>query len=125
MLLAEFRLEFPEFSNTTTYPDTFVDRRLIQAWSRINEEFFGEQASYAHGYLTAHLLKKFPPATVGGGTVSPEVKSVTAGRASITYVTSVEAGAMMTTGLESTEYGRMYLEIVDRLPHPYVTTEQF
>lgn len=104
--VAEFRLEFPEFADTSAYSNDYVQRKLDQAARRMDASFFGDVADDAQGYMTAHLITINPPTGSAGGRV---VSSVTAGSASVTYESSHTAGR----GLESTGYGRNYLELRD------------
>lgn len=111
LLISEFRAAFPAFSNTTTYTDLYVSRKLDEAWRQMNPSRLGERTSDAQGYLAAHLLTLFPPSTVPMTAGAREVQSVTAGRASVTYSSSQNASTIEGS-LGSTVYGKEYLRLI-------------
>lgn len=61
--LAEFRLQFPEFANATTYPDATIQRWWDMAINYINPAdsayFSGAALGFAVSLMTAHLAKSF------------------------------------------------------------------
>lgn len=113
--VSAFRIKFPAFASTITYPDTIVEDRLEEAIDQVNLDWFGTRADKATYYLTAHLL------VFNGGGVGVSgapVSSVTAGSASITYA----VGSVVTGDpLMATSYGREYMRLM-RLCGPAATT---
>lgn len=91
----------PAFADETKYPSLYVQLMLDAAWRRISEEYLDTLADDAHVFLTAHLITATSRDRGGG------VQSVSAGPISVSYFAGYGE-----RGLNSTSYGREYLEIV-------------
>ena len=53
----QFRTDFPEFANTTRYPDPSVDFYLSQADALLNQDVQGNQFVYLAELFTAHYVE--------------------------------------------------------------------
>jgi len=77
--IAQFRSDFPEFSNTTTYPDTSVSLWMTVATSMVNACRWMELTDIGIELVTAHHLvleKRDSDAVAAGGTPG-EIKGPT------------------------------------------------
>ncbi|MFJ5452951.1 DUF4054 domain-containing protein [Pectobacterium jejuense] len=67
----KFRDDFPEFSNTTRYPDASVSFYLGQADTLLDQNMQGDQFVYLAELFTAHYTesrgRQLAAATAGGG----------------------------------------------------------
>ena len=112
-----FRVAFPEFTSTDTYPDVMLDYWSGIARLQVNEIRFGDL--YGHGvYLfVAHncvLQAQSVSASDGGGTPGQQsgaIASKSVGSASISYDT---ASTMLPNAghWNSTQYGRMFAQLM-------------
>ena len=68
----QFRTDFPEFANTTRYPDPSVDFYLSQADALLNQDVQGNQFVYLAELFTAHYVELRGRALAGssGGPVN-------------------------------------------------------
>lgn len=119
MDIAQFRIVFAEFANTTTYPDS-----MITFWSNIAENqtdpnLFGDIRTPIVQLYTAHEITLAAknvkdasfgafPGDIGGATSSKEV-----GSSSVSYDTgsSMEKDAGY---WNTTEYGKSYMRLIKR-----------
>ncbi len=99
LLLANFRAIYPEFTDTSIWPDALVDARLQMAQRQTNPLYFDSQARAddAQGLLTAHLLLI--------GLRTNGATRVSAGSASVQYPTWKRS-------LQQTLYGQEYERII-------------
>jgi hypothetical protein len=114
---AKFRTDFPEFSDSTAYPDSQVTFWIGIATRLINADRWGDLTDFGIELLVAHnlvLWKQASKAAAGGG-VPGLASGVTASKAvadvSVGYdtsVASVEDGG----NYNLTTYGTRYLEFV-------------
>lgn len=110
LTVAQFRQQMPAFADVVAYTDVYLSDKLDETARQMSVSRLGERLSDAQKYLTAHLIVMFPPSGVSG-TAAREVASVTAGRATVSYVNSQLAHTVHGS-LESTVYGKEYLRIV-------------
>lgn len=110
LTIAQFRVLLPVFADAAVYSDLFLANALDEAWRQMNPDRLGVRTSDAQKYLVAHLITLFPP-TGAAGTAAREVASVTAGRATVSYVNS-QGASPISGSLESTIYGKEYMRIV-------------
>lgn len=71
--VSDFRRDFPEFSDTTKYPDPAVNFYLGQADTILSQEMMGDQFVYLVELFTAHyteLRGRMLAATAMGGGVN-------------------------------------------------------
>ena len=66
----QFRNDFPEFADTTRYPDASVNFYLGQADTVLNPDVLGDQFVYLAELFTAHYTELRGRALAGGGYVS-------------------------------------------------------
>jgi hypothetical protein len=114
---AKFRTDFPEFSDTTAYPDAQVNFWIGIASKLVNACRWGELTDFGIELLVAHnlvLWKQSSKSAAGGGVPGLAI-GVTASKAvadvSVSYdtsVASVEGGG----NYNLTTYGTRYLEYV-------------
>jgi Protein of unknown function (DUF4054) len=115
LTVAQFRLDFPEFANTTTYTDSMIQFWLTLAASLINAAAWGALATQGQELITAHYLVgavKNQLAAAGGGMPGQVgvVSSKSAGPVSGSYNT--ELGALEGGGdWNTTSYGQQYLKL--------------
>jgi hypothetical protein len=114
MTLAQFRTRYQQFADTTAYPDDLMDMVLQEASRQINDDFFGDVADDAHGYLSAHIATNSINDGAASGAVASGISSVTAGSASISYASVSAAAASALSELDSTAFGKAYNRIVHR-----------
>lgn len=60
ILIATFKVRFPEFDPGDASNDALIQAMLDDAEARINSTLFGALEDSAHGWLTAHLLTVHP-----------------------------------------------------------------
>lgn len=95
----------PEFSAVDPAVSTYW---LDHAARSISVAVLGDDTSYAHAMLTAHLLKRQNLGS-SSGTGTP-IQSESVGDVSVSY--AVAAPAASSTGLDSTSYGQEFRRIV-------------
>lgn len=116
MDIAQFRQSFPEFNDTTTYPDSLVQFWMTVAVSLVNAERWGELTDLGIALVTAHhlalALKDQKTAAVGGvpGQVTGPQSSKAVDKVSASYNT--DAVAIKDGGFwNATMYGVRYLSL--------------
>ncbi|WP_322073336.1 DUF4054 domain-containing protein [Burkholderia cepacia] len=116
MDIAQFRQSFPEFNDTTTYPDSLVQFWMTVAVSLVNADRWGELTDLGVALVTAHhlalALKDQKTAAVGGvpGQVTGPQSSKAVDKVSASYNT--EAVAVKDGGFwNATMYGVRYLSM--------------
>ena len=116
MDVSQFRQSFPEFDDTTTYPDSLVQFWMTVAVSLVNAERWGELTDLGIALVTAHHLalavKDQKMAAVGGvpGQVSGPQSSKAVDKVSASYDTA--AVAIKDGGFwNATMYGVRYLSL--------------
>ena len=116
MDIAQFRQSFPEFNDTTTYPDSLVQFWMTVAVSLVNADRWGELTDLGVTLVTAHhlalALKDKKTAAVGGvpGQVTGPQSSKAVDKVSASYNT--EAVAIKDGGFwNATMYGVRYLSM--------------
>ncbi|MGN8184588.1 DUF4054 domain-containing protein [Burkholderia sp. LS-044] len=116
MDIAQFRQSFPEFNDTTTYPDSLVQFWMTVAVSLVNADRWGELTDLGVALVTAHhlalALKDQKTAAVGGvpGQVTGPQSSKAVDKVSASYNT--EAVAIKDGGFwNATMYGVRYLSM--------------
>ncbi|MFB2832945.1 DUF4054 domain-containing protein [Floridanema evergladense] len=105
---SEFVIDFPEFADTTKYPQARVERAIARASTQVDNEL--GLASELIGQLTAHLLAIGTPGTIGGAGTGAISSLSVSGEYSVTY-----AGETQATGsnpLNATPYGREFLRLL-------------
>jgi len=114
--VSQFRQSFPEFDDTTTYPDSLVQFWMTVAVSLVNAERWGELTDLGIALVTAHHLalavKDQKMAAVGGvpGQVSGPQSSKAVDKVSASYDTA--AVAIKDGGFwNATMYGVRYLSL--------------
>ncbi|PRD90435.1 DUF4054 domain-containing protein [Burkholderia multivorans] len=116
MDVSQFRQSFPEFDDTTTYPDSLVQFWMTVAVSLVNADRWGDLTDLGIALVTAqHLalaVKDQKMAAVGGvpGQVSGPQSSKAVDKVSASYDTS--AVAIKDGGFwNATMYGVRYLSL--------------
>ncbi|MBU9340704.1 DUF4054 domain-containing protein [Burkholderia multivorans] len=116
MDVSQFRQSFPEFNDTTTYPDALVQFWMTVAVSLVNPDRWGELTDLGIALVTAHhlalALKDQKMAAVGGvpGQVTGPQSSKAVDKVSASYDTS--AVAINDGGFwNATMYGVRYLSL--------------
>ncbi|MBU9403994.1 DUF4054 domain-containing protein [Burkholderia multivorans] len=116
MDVSQFRQSFPEFNDTTTYPDAFVQFWMTVAVSLVNADRWGDLTDMGIALVTAHHLalavKDQKMAAVGGvpGQVSGPQSSKAVDKVSASYDTA--AVAIKDGGFwNATMYGVRYLSL--------------
>ncbi|AOJ93322.1 hypothetical protein WK22_10595 [Burkholderia multivorans] len=116
MDVSQFRQSFPEFNDTTTYPDSLVQFWMTVAVSLVNAERWGELTDLGIALVTAHHLalavKDQKMAAVGGvpGQVTGPQSSKAVDKVSASYDTA--AVAIKDGGFwNATMYGVRYLSL--------------
>ena len=116
MNVAQFRTEFPEFTDTTRYPDSSVTAWLTGAVSLVNADRWGVLADLGQALVAAHHLvigaRDQQAAAVGGvpGTMTGPQSSKSVDKVSASYDTgaaSLEGGGFWNL----TSYGVRYLTL--------------
>jgi len=114
----EFRADFPEFSNTTTYPDGVIQFWLNVAYKQLNSNRWGDLLDVAAELYTAHNIvleaKAIREAGVAGGLVTGSPGMVTSkgvDKVSVGYDvnTATEEGAGF---WNSTVYGTRFYRLM-------------
>lgn len=120
MDIAQFRQSFPEFNDTTTYPDSLVQFWMTVAVSLVNAERWGELTDLGVALVTAHhlalALKDQKTAAVGGvpGQVTGPQSSKAVDKVSASYDTA--AVAIKDGGFwNATMYGVRYLSLAQMM----------
>ena len=120
MDIAQFRQSFPEFNDTTTYPDSLVQFWMTVAVSLVNADRWGELTDLGVALVTAHhlalALKDKKTAAVGGvpGQVTGPQSSKAVDKVSASYNT--EAVAIKDGGFwNATMYGVRYLSLAQMM----------
>lgn len=111
MDIPAFRIEFPEFSDTSVYTDTIITKWSNAAECELSTTIFGCSYTLAIQLYTAHNItlaaQNVAEAASGGapGTTGGSTQSMAVGTVSISYDTtdSSESGAGF---WNQTEYGR-------------------
>ncbi|MDN7433703.1 DUF4054 domain-containing protein [Burkholderia multivorans] len=116
MDVSQFRQSFPEFNDTTTYPDSLVQFWMTVAVSLVNADRWGELTDLGIALVTAHHLalavKDQKMAAVGGvpGQVTGPQSSKAVDKVSASYDTA--AVAIKDGGFwNATMYGVRYLSL--------------
>ncbi|SAK33208.1 DUF4054 domain-containing protein [Burkholderia multivorans] len=116
MDVSQFRQSFPEFNDTTTYPDALVQFWMTVAVSLVNAERWGELTDLGIALVTAHHLalavNDQKMADVGGvpGQVTGPQSSKAVDKVSASYDTA--AVAIKDGGFwNATMYGVRYLSL--------------
>jgi len=111
---AQLRSDFPEFANTTTYPDSLVTMWLTVANSLVNPDRWVELTNLGIELVTCHHLaisaKDQLASAVGGA--PGEVKGPTASKAVDKVSVSYDTGAVTLTDAgfwNMTSYGTRFL----------------
>jgi hypothetical protein len=114
--VSQFRQSFPEFDDTTTYPDSVIQFWMTVAVSLVNAERWGDLTDLGIALVTAHHLalavKDQKMAAVGGvpGQVSGPQSSKAVDKVSASYDTA--AVAIKDGGFwNATMYGVRYLSL--------------
>ena len=94
--VAQFRQDFPEFGNTTTYPDSSVTFWMTIAVSLVNPDRWGVLTDQGIELVTAHhlVLAQRDQAAVAVGGAPGEVKGPTASKSVDKVSVSYDAGAV-------------------------------
>jgi len=111
--IADFRARFPQFSADPPWTDDLIDAGIQEALCRVSQTCFGAKYEKAICYLAAHILTL----TVPGGSASVtgstgQIASVSAGSASVSYVTQVAQSGDFSASLRETSFGRLYLDLL-------------
>ncbi|UXZ62335.1 DUF4054 domain-containing protein [Burkholderia multivorans] len=116
MDVSQFRQSFPEFNDTTTYPDSLVQFWMTVAVSLVNADRWGDLTDLGIALVTAHHLalavKDQKMAAVGGvpGQVTGPQSSKAVDKVSASYDTA--AVAIKDGGFwNATMYGVRYLSL--------------
>ncbi|HDV6320874.1 TPA: DUF4054 domain-containing protein [Burkholderia multivorans] len=120
MDIAQFRQSFPEFDDTTTYPDALVQFWMTVAVSLVNADRWRELTDLGVALVTAHhlalALKDQKMAAVGGvpGQVTGPQSSKAVDKVSASYDTA--AVAIKDGGFwNATMYGVRYLSLAQMM----------
>lgn len=112
--VAELRLAFPEFANTTTYPDAYIQRFITMASMFITKDsgrIKDDVRVLALEYMTCHLMtlsavdgqgKAQGDGNGGAMIASAHIESV-----SVAFQTAI-ANNSFEQWIQSTPYGKMY-----------------
>ena len=108
-----FRLLIPEFEDSS---DSVVNTALELALTRFDTSNYGEMLQQATVYMAAHILKvsKDSRAEKMAGLIGSQFSSVKEENLSVNRM----KGSDFSSSLESTIYGREYLELRDRCVLP-------
>lgn len=114
--IAQFRLDFPEFASTTTYPDAMINFWYGMADAMLNVTRWGDLRIYGLSLLVAHNISlaavDIEDAAVGTapGRSSSIVGSESVGGVSVSMDTS--ASLENNAGqYNETRYGRQYIRL--------------
>jgi len=94
MDVAGFRSRYPEFSDTSEYPDVLIQMHLTAAGMLLLEEVWGEMLDMGHGLFVAHNMtigrRNQQAASVGGtpGEVTGPKTAKAVDKVSASYDTS-------------------------------------
>jgi len=116
MDIAQFRLDFPEFGNATTYPNPMLNFWSSIGVKLISEDRMGDLYNQAISLFVAHNITlqagNIKAATAGGvpGQASGATQSKSVGSVSVSYDTS--ASMEPNAGhWNQTLYGRQYIQL--------------
>ncbi|CAJ0701592.1 hypothetical protein LMG19089_02877 [Ralstonia edaphis] len=114
--VAQFRQDFPEFGNTTTYPDSSVSFWMGIAVSLVNPDRWGVLTDQGIELVTAHhlVLAQRDQAAAAVGGVPGEVKGPTASKSVDKVSVSYDTGAVTLTDAgfwNLTTYGVRFMTI--------------
>lgn len=110
----QFRADFPEFSDTTKYPNTLIQMWLTVAASLVNPVRWMELTNLGLALVTAHhlVLAQRDGATADVGGTPGEVKGPTSSKSVDKVSVSYDTGAVGLDGAgfwAMTSYGLRYL----------------
>lgn len=94
MTPAQFRSDFPEFADTTAYPDSMVTLWLSVSTNLVNAARWGDLTDIGIELVTAHQLtiatrdSKAGAGGMPGGAISGPVSSKSVDKVSVSYNTS-------------------------------------
>ena len=115
MDIAQFRLDFPEFSNTTTYPNSMISYWSLVGEKIVSEDTFGDLYVKAVELVTAHYITMAATnakAGASGGTpgAGGVINNKRVGNVSIGYDTT---NSLIPDGgpWNRTSYGQMFLDL--------------
>jgi len=113
---AQLRADFPEFADTTVYPDSMVQTWLTAAMSLVNADRWMELTNVGIELVTAHHLalsaRDQKAAAVGGipGTMTGPTSAKSVDKVSVSYDTA--AASLDGVGFWAlTSYGMRYLSL--------------
>lgn len=101
----DIRVRFPEFGNTTDYPDARIQLFIDDAEATINSKCPNYDLMVA--YLTAHLLLLSTRTDAGDTTTNKSVASESVGDVSVSYASNSDG----VESFYSTAYGQRYLDL--------------
>lgn len=102
--VADFRARFPEFDDSTVYPDAGVQTALDLAVRQVDETWLEADYAEAIMQLAAHLLSASGVAADTLG--QDDLKSISIGPLSLTYGERVSV-----SGLKTTLYGQSFADL--------------
>lgn len=108
--VAGFRVRFPEFASTVTYPDARVQVMLDDAALQINRGLWGIKADLGTYYLAAHGLA-FDTSVGSGISAFGQVTQESVGQISRSYGSNSAVVSAGDTDLAMTKYGMLYLRL--------------
>ncbi len=110
MTPAQFRAAFPEFANTTAYPDPAIEFQITLAEKRLPEDRWDDLLEHGTGLFTAHFLTLNARNAKSGGAVLMPVASKAVDKVSVSYDTTM---ATLADGghWNSTSYGVQFLQL--------------
>lgn len=97
--IQQFRTRYPQWSDSTAYPDAYLDDVIQEASRCVADAFFGNKADDARLYLSAHILVMTSRGRGEG------VAAGAAGPASVAYRSAPE-------NLDLTGYGQQFKRLV-------------
>lgn len=114
--VAQFRQDFPEFGNTTTYPDSSVSFWMTIAVSLVNPDRWGVLTDQGIELVTAHhlVLAQRDQAAAAVGGAPGEMKGPTASKSVDKVSVSYDTGAVALSDggfWNLTTYGVRFLTI--------------
>lgn len=107
---AAFRVMYPEFSDTTAYPDGAVNRYLLLSQSMLDPQRWGALLDEGTGLYVAHSLTRDKKRATKGGAVSGIVTAKSVDKVSV----SMDISATTATDAaqwNTSEYGVQYIEM--------------
>ncbi|KLU14346.1 MULTISPECIES: DUF4054 domain-containing protein [Xenorhabdus] len=115
--VAQFRLDFPQFSDTVKFPDTRIQFRLNLADKQLDENRFGDMFGYVVELMVAHYMtlwaadSRSVAAGGTGGANSGVVSSKSVDKVSVSY----DTGATLNPNAgfwNNTRYGSEFYELL-------------